>query len=266
MRDRFPVFECALLGVALALSLLIKGNTLVILPIIALAMVLGIGWRRPKEWIRERSIVAGIGAAIVAPWYVYLYRTYGNLDALDQVEEMQQPWNQPAGTFFGQLFNRDFVWGRWQETWGAFGWRRIQLGDWLLWIIAIPVIVALVGLLLYCALAIVQRIRGPLSRRLPGRFQMPNRLQSEMVVVIIALFVVSYLAVIEFGTRFALTQARYLFPTVNAVAILLALGMRTLIPYRFRPLIQSLVVASLIMLNLVIYTKYVVPYWHLTDW
>ena len=37
-------------------------------------------------------------------------------------------------------------------------------------------------------------------------------------------------------------------------------------PFRFRPAVQGLVVSSLVLLNLLIYTKYVVPYWHLTEW
>ena len=219
-----------------------------------------------REWVGKGAIVVGIAAIVSAPWYVFLYRTYGNLDALDQVEEMQRPWNIPAGTFTEQLFNRSYVWERWKETWGSFGWRRIPLSDWLLWLIAIPVIVALVGLLLL----IVRQVdrdddRATGSPGSPAVSRM-TRLQSQTVVVFFALFVVSYLAVIQFGTRFALTQARYLFPTVNAVALLLALGLRTLCPVRFRPYLQGAVVSAMILLTLVIYTKYVVPYWHLTDW
>ncbi|MEZ4500673.1 MAG: hypothetical protein R2839_11500 [Thermomicrobiales bacterium] len=52
------------------------------------------------------------------PEYFYLWRTYGNLDALEQVEKMQEPWNFPAGTFTDQLFSRAYVWARWQESWG----------------------------------------------------------------------------------------------------------------------------------------------------
>ncbi|MEZ4500672.1 MAG: hypothetical protein R2839_11495 [Thermomicrobiales bacterium] len=93
-----------------------------------------------------------------------------------------------------------------------------------------------------------------------------NRLQLQTIALYIIFFIVSYLAIIQFGTRFRLTQARYLFPTINAVAIGLALGARTLTPPRFRPYVQGAIVGALILLTLVIYTKFVIPYWHLTDW
>jgi len=265
MRNRFPVFDAALLGLALGVALLVKGSAVTVMPIIALAMIVSIGWRNFSAWIVRGSIVAGLAAIICAPWYVFLWLTYGNFDGLEQVEAMQAPWNRPAGTFFGQLFNRSFVWARWQETWGAFGWRKIQLSSWLLWLIAIPVILALIGLLVY----VVSSLRARRFHSRPGTWrdrELPDRIQAFSVLILVIMVVVAYLAVIQFGTRFILTQARYLFPVVNAVAILLMLGLRTLVPFRFRPATQALLVSSLVLLNVIIYTKYVVPYWHLTEW
>lgn len=266
MRNRFPIWDCVALGMTLGIALLIKGNTLLIAPIIALGMIMAIGWRCVPEWVGKGAIVAGLGALLSAPWYYYLWRTYGNLDALEQVEKMQEPWNFPAGTFTDQLFSRAYVWARWQESWGAFGWRRIQLTDWLLWTIAVPIILALIGL---AALLIWTVSRGGNSASGPsawGGFESLNRLQLQTIALYIIFFIVSYLAIIQFGTRFRLTQARYLFPTINAVAIGLALGARTLTPPRFRPYVQGAIVGALILLTLVIYTKFVIPYWHLTDW
>ncbi|MGD9712560.1 MAG: ArnT family glycosyltransferase [Thermomicrobiales bacterium] len=265
MRDRFPVFVNVALGVTLGVALLIKGNTMIIAPVISLAMIMAVGWRNISEWVPKGAVVAGLAGLITAPWYVYLWRTYGNFDALDQVEKMQEPWNVPAGTFSEQLFNRSYVWDRWQETWGSFGWRRIALGDWLLWLIALPVILALVGLTLLLVRRLSVRKGADVLTWLPGGQQLTT-LQTRTMVIFAALFIISYLAVIEFGTRFALTQSRYLFPTINAVAVLLSLGLRTLSPARIRPFVQGFVVSAMILLTLVIYTKYVVPYWHFTDW
>jgi 4-amino-4-deoxy-L-arabinose transferase-like glycosyltransferase len=265
IRHRFPIFDCVLLGLALGTALLVKSNALAVTPIIAFAMVGSIGPRRIRSWIGHGAIVAGLGAVICAPWYLYLWRTYGNLDGLDQVESMQEPWNNPAGTFFGMLTDRNFYWGRWSESWGQFGWRRIPLSDWLLWLIAIPILIAVVGLVLYSVRSIRARRTGPSTASWWGR-ELPDRVQVLSIVTLLISVVVAYLAIIQFGTRFGLTQARYFFPVINAIAILLALGLRTLVPFRFRPAVQGLVVSSLVLLNLIIYTKYVVPYWHLTEW
>jgi hypothetical protein len=57
-----------------------------------------------------------------------------------------------------------------------------------------------------------------------------------------------------------LAQARYYFPIVNAGALLLMLGMRTLIPARVRPAGQGIFVAALIALNVMVTTAYVLPF------
>jgi hypothetical protein len=228
-------------------------------------MVASICLRRFSTWIGHGAIVAGLGAVICAPWYLYLWRTYGNWDGLEQVETMQEPWNHPAGTFIGMLTDRNFYWERWHESWGQFGWRKIPLGDWFLWLIAIPAIIATIGLVLYLTRALWARKSKFRPDSWWGR-ELPDRVQVVSIVTLLISVVVAYLAIIQFGTRFGLTQARYFFPVVNAIAILWALGLRTVLPIRFRPAVQGLVVSSLVLLNLVIYTKYVVPYWYLTDW
>jgi 4-amino-4-deoxy-L-arabinose transferase-like glycosyltransferase len=265
MRNRFPAFDLAALGVALGLALLSKGNLVVAIPSIAFGIIAVVGIRHIASWVWRGAIVAGIAAIISAPWYVYLWRTYGNLDGFEQVEEMQQPWNQPAGTYLELLWNRSFVWRRWQETWGAFGWRRIQLEPELLWAIAIPVILALVGLLIFAGRGIWSHWRRRKGE--PIRWpDMPSRFQTLALLLLAFTFVIAYLAIIQFGTRFNLTQARYFFPAVNAVAILLMVGFRTVVPIRLRPIGRALVVALLVLMNVMIFTKYAVPYWHLTEW
>ncbi|CAN5776360.1 glycosyltransferase family 39 protein [soil metagenome] len=265
MKRGFGLFECVALGMGLGVALLIKGNSVVIMPVIALAMILTIGFRRVGKWAARGAIVAGVAAVVTAPWYAFLWRTYGNLDGLAQVEELQQPWNRQAGTFAELLFNRSFVWARWQETWGAFGWRRIQLSPTLLWSIAIPVLLALVGLAIFVIVAVLARRRDG-HWWTPSGFVTPDRFQSLALIILLLIVIISYVAVIQFGTRFILTQARYLFPVVTAVAILLTLGLRTIVPLRARPAVQGLAIASLVLLNILIYTKWVVPYWYLTDW
>jgi 4-amino-4-deoxy-L-arabinose transferase-like glycosyltransferase len=265
IRDRFPLRVSALLGVALGLALLAKSTSVTAIPVIALAIIATVGIRNWRAWIASGSIVAAIAGVIVAPWYVFLYRTYGNIDGFDQIMQLQEPWNQPSGGFFDLLFNRGFIWWRWRETWGEFGWRRIPLDSALLWAIAIPCIVALVGLMIYAVSAWRLR-RDEAGQHRLGTFASPSRMQVIALLVLLVTCVIAYLAIIEFGTRFVLTQARYYFPAVIAVAILLMVGLRALTPVRLIPAVQSGVIVGLFLMNVVIYSKYVIPYWHLTDW
>ena len=62
---------------------------------------------------------------------------------------------------------------------------------------------------------------------------------------------------------FSLTQARYFFPAINAFAFLLMLGLRAVLPVGARRYGQAVVVAALVVLTIIIYTQYVIPYWYL---
>jgi len=262
LRSGFDFVTCAWVGTALGLAMLAKSNSLFIIPAIAMAIIFGCGWRNWRGWVPRGVVTAGVGGVLVLPWYVWFYRTYGNLDAFEQIRTLQSPWNKPGGTFTELLFNRGFVWMRWRETWGEFGWRRIHLDSSFLWLIAVPIVAGLVGLGIYALLATMRHYSrsdasGPLG------FEPPDRAQAIGVGVLLLSVVTAYLAVIQFGTQFSLTQARYFFPIVNAFALLVLLGLRTLIPRPIRPIGSGLVVFGLVFMNLIIYTRYVIPYWHI---
>src|SRR5215207_5854100 len=148
LKELFPVRLCAAIGVALGLDLLAKGTAITVAPIIAAAVVLGAGWR---DWrgLLARGVAIGIPAVLLAaPWYLFLYRTYGDFSGLARVKELQY-WNGPMGSFFELLVDPEFIMNRFRETWGEFGWRQIHLRPELLWAIAIPTILASVGLAVY---------------------------------------------------------------------------------------------------------------------
>jgi 4-amino-4-deoxy-L-arabinose transferase-like glycosyltransferase len=254
MRDCFPLRLCAALGVALGLDLLAKGSAITVAPIIAAAVVLGAGWR---DWrgLFVRGGVIGIPTLLLAgPWYLFLYRTYGDFSGLARVKELQY-WNGPMGSFFKLLTDPDFIVNRFRETWGEFGWRQIHLRQELLWAIAIPTMLASVGLAVYAFL--VWR-NLPISRG--DSVMRPAAWQRNTLIILFLTCVVAYLAVVQFGTEFALSQARYYFPAVNAGALLLMLGLRTLLPGPARPAAQGIVFGALVVLNIVIMTSYVLPF------
>ena len=262
LRRSFDYITCAWVGAALGLAMLAKSNSLLIIPAIGIAIIAGCGWRNWRDWVPKGVLTAGVGGILILPWYAWFYRTYGNLDAFEQIRTLQSPWNEAGGTFSGLLFSRDFVWMRWRETWGEFGWRRIHLDSSLLWAIAFPIMAGLIGLAIFTVLAGYRRRSGATEDG-PLGFEMPDRPQALGVAVLLIAIVTAYLAVIQFGTQFSLTQARYFFPIVNAFAILVLVGLRTLIPRPMRPLGSGLVVFGLVFMNVIIYTRYVIPYWHI---
>ncbi|MFT4037820.1 MAG: hypothetical protein QM692_06545, partial [Thermomicrobiales bacterium] len=253
MKTSFPPRLCLLLGVALGAGLLVKGTTTTIAPVIGLAMLWTLGLRDWRQLIGRGLLVLAPAAVTAAPWYLYLYRTYGDFSGLKRVADLQY-WNSPMGGFFELLTDPDFVIWRFRESWGEYGWRLIHFRESLLIAIAIPMVAGTVGVGLY-ALA---RWRG---WRIWGTLTGPEPAwQGKALWILVIACAVAYLAVVQFGTTFALAQARYFFPVVNAAAILLILGLRTLIPWRFRPAGQGLILAALIALNVFIFSAYILPF------
>jgi 4-amino-4-deoxy-L-arabinose transferase-like glycosyltransferase len=259
VRDRFPVQLCLMIGVLLGLDFLAKGTAVAIAPVIGLAILLSVGVRNWREWIASGLAVVLPAGLIAAPWYIFLYRTYGDFSGLSRVADLQY-WNAPMGSFISLLTDPRFVLNRFRETWGEFGWRLIHLDTLVLWAIAIPTAAGVVGLVAYAIRAIKD---GPIGRGDP--VARPQRWQWQVLAVLVIACAVAYLAVIQFGTTFALAQARYFFPVVNAAALLIMLGLRTLIPARGRNLGQGIVVAALIVLNIAIMSAYVLPFTFTVD-
>lgn len=259
IRERFPRATCLWLGVALGLALLAKSTSLIAAPVIALAIILAIGWRDVLGWLGRGVLVVIPAAIITAPWYVYLYRTYGNVDGLEQIAALQEWWNRPAGGFVELLTDPGFIVMRFRETWGEFGWRLIPLDPVLLWIIAVPTVLALVGLALY---VVNVATAGRVFPFIDGdrATTQPRRWQRQALITLAALCLIGYLAVVQFGTTFVLTQARYFFPVAIAGALLTMLGLRMLIPARARPAAQGIVVAALGVLTVALFTQYVAPF------
>lgn len=255
VRDAFPPRICVALGMTMGLALLAKATTMTAAPVVALALVLSLGYQDAGRLARRALLVVLPTCGMAAPWYLHLYRTYGNLTALPQVEALQASWNRPEGPFLSLLYNLDFVAMRFRETWGEFGWRRIPLDGALLSILAIACAVAVAGLILYAAEASIT------TRARQDPVYAPARWQVVALLLLAATCVVSYLAVVQFGTRFALTQARYFFPAGNAAAVLLMLGLRSWIPVRLLPYGALAVLCALCLLNIVILTQHVIPFY-----
>jgi hypothetical protein len=74
--------------------------------------------------------------------------------------------------------------------------------------------------------------------------------------------VIGYYSILQFGTTFSLTQARYYFPMIVPGAILLMLGFRSWFPRAWLRYVGAAIFMALVIMNLIIYTAHVVPYWN----
>jgi len=276
LKRRFPLWTCLLIGFCFGLAMLSKSTSVTSAPLIGIAMIFGLGWRNIREWLPKGALTAGIAGVMVLPWVFYMWATYGDLTALDRISTLQW-WNYSerggqGRSIWSMLSDKRFFWDRWQETWGAFGWRLIYLDAELLRVILWITLFATVGLAAY-ALRFLRAQReidaaeeagedvGKLRHTGdPTLAIMPWQVTA--VIMMGVACVIAYYAILQFGTTFSLTQARYYFPAIVPAAILLMLGLRSWFPRRWLPWVQAGVFLALVLLNLIIYTAYVIPYWN----
>jgi hypothetical protein len=173
------------------------------------------------------------------------------------------------------LTRRSFHWDRWRETWGAFGWRRIQLDAGedatLLRILLWLSLFAVLGLAVY-AIRFLKAQREIMMLEEHGLAFSEIRDHRDETLAILpwqvtgilimgAACVLGYYAVLQFGMSFALTQARYYFPMIVPAALLLMLGFRSWFPHRWLPYVGATIFLGLVALNVIIYSAYVIPFW-----
>src|SRR5699024_10874620 len=127
LKKRFPLWNVLLIGLCFGLAILSKSTAATTGLVIAVAMIAGLGWRNMREWLLKGALSALVAGLLIWPWLVYMLSTYGDPTALDRISALQW-WNDDTGrSIWSMLSSQAFFWHRWEETWGAFGWRLIQL-------------------------------------------------------------------------------------------------------------------------------------------
>lgn len=270
LKNGFPWGNVALTGFFLGLAVLSKNTSGVMALSIAMAMILGLGVRNWRSWLGKGIVSAGTAALLVWPWFLYMYRTYGDLTALNRVSELQY-WNYVGDdrpTILDQALDKGFAWMRWRETWGEFGWRLIWVGEndnWiflrsLLWAAMIGTVgIAVWSVRLYLASRERDADGAPVATN--GTIFRAERWQVVGVLTMGVTCIVAYGAILQFGVTFSLTQARYYFPAIVPAALLLMLGYRAITPARWLRGVESGVFLGLVLINVFIYTAFVLPYW-----
>lgn len=266
LREGLTARRAAALGVALGLGLLTKTTLTVFLPLVA-AVAVWCRWPRPWGRVRAADYWRGtLGRALAlvvpltllaAPWYLFLKATYGDFSAFAAIQRLQAGWNTPAGTFTELLRSREFHRERIHEYFGYFGWKWIPLDP--------PELNAVYAGMFLCASGLVVGAARLLAQWLGEGWRRPppalrDRPRAAGIALLLAANLLMYGAMIYFGTMFQLTQARYIFPVVTATAAVAMLGLRALIPERWTRPAAALTIAALAAFNLLVLTRFVIPY------
>lgn len=205
------------------------------------------GWFQP--WAVNIALISVPALILSLPWFIFLYAAYGDLTVFRSLDLLQSSWGAPSSGLLELLVSPDFHIERLHEGWGYFGWRLLPLGRFELWIVTFITGIAIAGLLL-------EGRRGWLRRK-ASAFTPDSAATIAMLVACCGIF---YLAMVYFGTRVAFTQMRYVFPVAPAASVLAAIGIRALIPERWRLTGAAGIVTCAMLFQMLVLTRLVLPH------
>ncbi len=254
-------------------GLLTKRTTVFAVPLLALALVLPLRWKLHQlSWRVLVAIAALVGALLWAGARVLdvlveqSARLPGPLQSLVYVYVLFLV--RPSGEHTYRVRWQEFAtagafayYCRWLQTlfetfWARFGWANVRL-DWRLYLVlAVLSLLAMAG----ACLVIWEAGRG----RSPAlRHQQDTiLLLAAAVVFAVAVLIVKMVREWDSVPR-ATTQARFLFPALVPIAILLTAGLLRLLPERQHALLIRSGAAALLVFNGLCLLRYILPFYHL---
>jgi 4-amino-4-deoxy-L-arabinose transferase-like glycosyltransferase len=207
-------------GVLLGVGLLTKLALAIFVP-----LVLWRCWRA--------LVLAGV---ITVPWLLHQVTTYGWTDPLALARHAQVVADQPRFPGLTLDYAVDFLRVSFHSFWAQFGWMAIPAPDRLYWTWGALCLLAVAGLLV---------------RPLP--------LRSCGWQLVLATVVLAALAYVTYNLTFQQFQARYVFPALVPICLLLARGWSALSPRRWPLLVPYALSAVLLALNAYALTRVLVP-------
>lgn len=208
MRQGFTWRRVAVLGVTLALAALSKISALGLWPLVLLTLLLFKTERQPRFTVRLGWTVAAglIALVLTGPWLLRTAVVFG--DVLGTSTHLAMSWARAEAL---PLFDAvSLIPGALNSWWLAFGWGNITAPGWIYWVLDAVLLAGLLGAGYWWVKARDQRV-------------------PRWSLVVLALWVI--IVVAAFVRWIQLLDAalgRLLFPAISAVAVLAALGWRTL--------------------------------------
>ncbi|MHB1132134.1 MAG: glycosyltransferase family 39 protein [Chloroflexota bacterium] len=241
---------------ALALALATKRTAVGMAPALALAACLGLATLR-RRLVLPAALGLGLGATglgALALWPPAGLPEALSAYALNGAHQWQGllriPWGVPET---GALLLRQLA-ALFASFWGLFGWFNLLLPlPWYLLFAALSGL-CLVGFLYWFASRLVER--SPLARA-----QLATA--AVCLVAVVGMVALALAERLPYLSPHELPQGRYLFVVLVPIALVHAVGAGALLPRRpsTRWLAARLVALGLVLLDLVVYAGYVVPFY-----
>ncbi len=208
--ERLRRRDAFLLGALAGAAALSKLSGLLTVVLVAV-VVIWHAWRQRslRTFVEGGTMAAGAALLVGGWWYWRNWHLYGDPLGLPAMFAILPQRTQPPG--LGELW---LEWqGVWRSFWGVFGWFNITLPAWLYRFYR--------GLTLLAGVGLAVRFR---RRTEDGRGVQVMLLVGWTLLLLVALL---------HWAQMRYPQGRLLFPALTAVAVLMALGWRALLPERW---------------------------------
>ncbi len=205
------------LGFVVGIGLLTKLSTLLLIPVMGLALLLrwwSVKPRRPQALVYAAATFAVPALLLGGLWMIRNISVYGfpdifGLGAHDRIVADQPRTAERIAALGLDGYLREALQTTFNSFWGQFGWMGVPMPGWVYTLIGLLLALALIGLIISLLL------RFPAAPALP-----PARL-ALLLGWAVLLAVAQYL---YYNTEFLQFQGRYMFPGLIPFALLLAVG------------------------------------------
>ncbi len=231
-----------LLGLCLGLAALSKLSALGLFPVAVLAIGISARFERsPRRFIQGVLIVSALPLLIAGWWYWRNWTLYG--DPLGWGMWLRTVGERPVSPTLQSLFP-EFR-GLELSFWGVFGWMNILAEPFFYRVPWLLVRLAAVGLAIFTLQQLTRRELEP--KTLAG------------LGLLLAWLAILFALLLRFMWAAPAGQGRYLFPAISSIAILLTLGLTSLVPTKLHPALVGAVSALLLGLALLAPFRYIAP-------
>jgi hypothetical protein len=228
------------LGAVIGLAALSKVSGIALLAPAGLLLV-WLAWQHRDFKLLLWSGVCVLAAALLvaAWWYIRNWQLYGDPLGLNVFVAIIGPRKPPI-----TLWQLTKEWqGLVRSYWGVFGWMNVVAPNWYYWLLNGLALLGIGGLLVQ----VVQRLRW-------HRWPPPVALARMTLLVIWSLVV--FISLVRWTLITPATQGRLLFPAAFALVLLLAYGLSSLVPQRWRGIPPG--TTAVLLVGLAIWVPFVV--------
>lgn len=210
------------------------------------------GSRAVRRFARDGLLMIGLPLLAITPWFARNLRLYGDPTGSARLQEISD-YALSASSYGEMILSPAFWSGRLDDFWGNYGWREIP------WDPSVSLVVYLcwgVAALGFLAVAIRQVASWRSARLAP----ILDAYQARCVALSVLAVGLMTIAVLYVGTL-QFTQSRFAFPAMFAFGLLTVLGFGAWVPARWRWLVPVALLAAMLVLNLAVAVRFVIPYY-----